>query len=117
MTPPGVATWLLQHFMPACGGEAFIGDLHERYAEGRSRSWFWRQVLFAMGLAAAEEIRRRKGRLLWMVLASVSVALLSVLPHAQSNVLLRVWAALYITAGLAAVLLALAPTRPVEVRP
>lgn len=117
MTPPGLATWLLERVMPACGDEAFIGDLHERYADGRSRSWFWRQVLCAMGLAAAGSVRRRKGRVLWVALTSASLILIAILPSSQSSWLLLTWAAVYITAGFGAVLLALAPARPLRVGP
>lgn len=40
--PPRLATWLLRH------REALAGDLLERYNEGESDRWFWRQVLTAI---------------------------------------------------------------------
>jgi hypothetical protein len=54
--PPRLAIWLLQHL---CSGdsEPLTGDLIERFREGQTRGWFWRQVLAAVALSMSKEIR------------------------------------------------------------
>ena len=52
--PPALATGLLMRFGPQ--DEAFIGDLSEEYGGGRSRGWYWRQVLSAVVLASVRQI-------------------------------------------------------------
>ena len=47
--PPRIATWLLQNFGCGPNQAAVIGDLEEQYRKGRSRTWYWRQVLVALG--------------------------------------------------------------------
>jgi hypothetical protein len=58
--PPTVATWLLRQF--GCGPRngAILGDLMEQYGQGRSRSWYWRQVFMAVGESFITEIRLHK---------------------------------------------------------
>jgi hypothetical protein len=46
--PPRVATWLLEHFGPEQNQEELAGDLLEGYRQGRSKAWYWRQVLPAI---------------------------------------------------------------------
>jgi len=53
--PPRLAEWLLEWIAP--GNEALHGDLAEEMARGRSRAWYWRQVLGAAGAAAAQPVR------------------------------------------------------------
>jgi hypothetical protein len=43
-TPPA-ATWFLKRFGPKPESETVIGDLYEQYQFGRSRIWYWQQVL------------------------------------------------------------------------
>ena len=57
--PPRFAMWLLQHFGPEANQEALAGDLLEGYRHGRSKAWYWRQVL------AAIRWRGHLLRLLW----------------------------------------------------
>jgi signal peptidase I len=52
--PPGLATWLLQHCGSGYRSESMAGDLIEEYHAGRSRAWYWRQVLLAI-LAGARQ--------------------------------------------------------------
>jgi len=42
--PPKLACWLLLH------NEALAGDLVESFGAGKSRGWFWRQVLLAIAV-------------------------------------------------------------------
>jgi hypothetical protein len=56
--PPALAVWLLGRFCPKRNREAITGDLLERFGEGRSAGWFWRQAVAAtvmgpVGFAAA----------------------------------------------------------------
>jgi hypothetical protein len=44
---PRLATWLLRHARPVGDSDALTGDLIERFREGQTRGWFWRQVLIA----------------------------------------------------------------------
>ena len=46
--PPVVATWLLVHFLSGPEQEHIVGDLVEAYRSGRSRIWYWKEVLAAI---------------------------------------------------------------------
>lgn len=48
--PPRAALALLRRYLP--DNEALAGDLVEAFAAGRSRTWFWRQVLLAVAIHA-----------------------------------------------------------------
>jgi putative ABC transport system permease protein len=63
MSPPRLASWLLQRFLDAESAEAISGDLAEEFAArarsggpGAARRWYWRQVL------ASIVARRAPGR-------------------------------------------------------
>jgi hypothetical protein len=57
--PPAVATWVLQHLGAGTHEEALAGDLIEQYARGRSRLWYWQQVLIAIWFARARSFQAR----------------------------------------------------------
>jgi putative ABC transport system permease protein len=52
MTPPALATWLLQRRVPSADQEFLLGDLEERFREiaadrgaSAARRWYWREAL------------------------------------------------------------------------
>jgi hypothetical protein len=57
-TPPRLATALLERLGPR--DEALIGDLVEEYRSGRSSAWYWGQVLTAIVIGTASEVRAHK---------------------------------------------------------
>ncbi len=58
--PPRVATWLLERLASGKKRESLVGDLIEQQRNGRSASWYWRQVLTAILAGAATDIRAHK---------------------------------------------------------
>jgi hypothetical protein len=60
--PPAVATWLLEHLQSGSRNDHITGDLMEAYQHGRSRAWYWKQVLAAIMVSFrfSERIFRRK---------------------------------------------------------
>src|SRR5579863_1179228 len=50
--------WLLRHACPGSHNQALTGDLVEKFREGRSRSWFSKQVLIAIAVGVLGEVRR-----------------------------------------------------------
>lgn len=67
-TPPAFATRLLTLFMDP-GNQALVGDLLEQYSEGRSRWWYWRQVVAAVAQSALGHAREHPMSSLGGVLA------------------------------------------------
>jgi hypothetical protein len=54
--PPAVATWLLEHFRSGSENDYIRGDLMEAYEAGRSRTWYWKEVLAAIVVGFRNEI-------------------------------------------------------------
>ena len=75
--PPALARWSLRRISPKRNREAITGDLLERFREGRSGGWFWRQVLGAILVGASSQLR-----LHWTenCLAAAGTALIGCLP-------------------------------------
>lgn len=48
--PPHLTTWMLAHLMPADHDDALAGDLLESFRAGRSRTWYWHQVMVAIAI-------------------------------------------------------------------
>jgi hypothetical protein len=46
--PPALALWLLRRLCRRRNRDFLTGDLLERFGEGESRVWFWRQVMMAI---------------------------------------------------------------------
>jgi len=58
--PPAVAKWLLQQFGCSPSNAAIIGDMDERYRQGRSRGWYWMEALTAIVGAFLKEVSTHK---------------------------------------------------------
>ena len=71
---PALATALLLRFGPQ--DDSFVGDLAEEYSGGRSRAWFWRQVLAAIVMASVRHVDAHPLRTAMAVATGWSTALL-----------------------------------------
>jgi hypothetical protein len=58
--PPRLASWLLQHLASSPRRDSLAGDLIERYHDGHSAAWYWRQVLWAILAGVARDVRDHK---------------------------------------------------------
>jgi hypothetical protein len=56
-SPPAFATWLLAHFASDYQRDSLVGDLIEQYRQGKSRFWYWKQVVAALVVASAKVLR------------------------------------------------------------
>ena len=54
-SPPFVATWLLKHFLPGSENDHITGDLMEAFHAGRSRIWYWKEVIAAITIGVWKE--------------------------------------------------------------
>jgi hypothetical protein len=85
---PQIATWLLKHLGCSPNKDAVIGDLGERYQKGRTRPWYWRQVLLTIMSQRLNQVRRISGgymRRTIAVVGAVVMALFLVLLQAQAQ--------------------------------
>jgi hypothetical protein len=57
---PPLAVWLLKRGVAGPNAESLAGDLIERYGRGRSRTWMWRQVFFAVAASILADVRQHK---------------------------------------------------------
>jgi hypothetical protein len=77
--PPKLATWLLERLSSGYHRESLEGDLFEQYARGRTRFWYWRQVLIAIFVARKRAVAPRLlnavRRVFFHLMAEVSVVL------------------------------------------
>jgi len=53
--PPFVATWLLKHFLTSSENDHIIGDLMEAFQSGRSRIWYWKEVIAVIVIGGSSE--------------------------------------------------------------
>jgi len=56
--PPIIAAWILHRFGPSPETDAIAGDLIEQYQQGRSRWWYWREVVVAIFRGTWFEVRQ-----------------------------------------------------------
>ena len=63
--PPRLAVWLLKQWASPYRRDSLLGDLLEMYRTGRSRTWYWRQVITALILARARALRFSPAHRLW----------------------------------------------------
>jgi len=59
--PPALATWLLEQARFSTTDGVIAGDLLEEFNRGRSAAWYWRQVLVAIVVGCATEVRHHRG--------------------------------------------------------
>jgi hypothetical protein len=55
--PPRLSTWCLERLAPRHRRESLMGDLRERYQDGRSAWWYRRQVLTTIVVGLAADVR------------------------------------------------------------
>jgi hypothetical protein len=76
--PPRMAVWLLKQWASPYRREALLGDLLEMYRGGRSRTWYWRQVVAALVLARARALQlppgTSAGTALWRLVNALLLA-------------------------------------------
>lgn len=58
--PPRLPTWLLQHLGCGSDNDAVLGDLAERYRQGKTSFWYWKEVAVAIVVSAFNDIRSHK---------------------------------------------------------
>jgi len=71
--PPFVASWILDRFGSAPETEAIAGDLLEQYQQGRSRWWYWREVIVAVVRGAWSGVQQHVLLLLLAIAAACIV--------------------------------------------
>jgi hypothetical protein len=79
--PPRLANWLLRRFASGPKRESLVGDLDEQFARGRSAFWYRRQVLSAILVGVASDVRDHK----LFALQSVMIMLAIVVPWVEST--------------------------------
>lgn len=73
--PPRSAIWFLRHACPGSNNEALAGDLVERFREGRSRGWFWKQVLIAIAVGVFAATRRQWPQVCYAIAGTTTLLL------------------------------------------
>ena len=57
---PANAARLLKRLVPAEDHDVLLGDLDEEYQHGRSRTWYWFQIVAAVAASSWKDIRTHK---------------------------------------------------------
>jgi hypothetical protein len=70
-------TWTSTLLLDLGAQEAFVGDLLEEYASGRSRLWYWQQVLTAIWLLSVRSVGARRTRTLLSVVGGWATLLIA----------------------------------------
>jgi hypothetical protein len=71
--PPTIATWMLEHLTLGRKNEALAGDLLEEFRRGRAATWYWRQVLVAIVVGFAGELRTQWPAICYATLCVIPV--------------------------------------------
>jgi hypothetical protein len=74
--PPRIAVWILKHFGRSPATDAILGDMQERYQQGKTAVWYWRQTFIALltsGFWKLQENDRLVFRTTIPVLRTISV--------------------------------------------
>ncbi len=84
--PPSLAIWWLRHACPGSDNEVLTGDLIERFREGQTRGWLWRQVLIAFALGLLGEIRRHWPHFCYAIAGGVMTWFSFVVTNSKSGI-------------------------------
>lgn len=76
LNPPRSAIWLLQHLCTGSHNQALTGDLVEKLRGGRSRGWFWKEVLIAIAVGVLGEVQRHWPHFTYAIAGTTIAALL-----------------------------------------
>ena len=88
--PPELAIWLLKHVCPG-DQEALTGDLVERFCEGRSPGWVWKQVLVAIAIAMLTGIRRHWPQITYALAGSAMILAAPANAYLRAQALAHWW--------------------------
>lgn len=69
--PPSIASWILKHLTPGPCNEALVGDLVEQFRCGRSKAWYWHQVLSTIATGCIRAVANHRIVLLYSVVWSM----------------------------------------------
>jgi hypothetical protein len=90
--PPRLATWLIEQLGRGSKTQSLIGDLSEQYAEGRSASWYWRQILAALAIEFADSAREHGLSFASAVVLAYAAVHVSDIPGpVMRHLLVRMW--------------------------
>ncbi len=84
---PRLASWLLRRFVAGPQRESLIGDLDEQFVRGRSSFWYWRQVLSAILVFVARDLREQPR----LAISSVILTWAIVITWVESTLALYRW--------------------------
>jgi len=73
--PPRLARWLLERFGRTLRLGSLVGDLDEEHADGRSRAWYWRQVVGALVVGYSRAFRTHSISFILAVAAGCAVTI------------------------------------------
>jgi hypothetical protein len=83
--PPPLAHWMLEHLTLGSDSDALTGDVLEEFHAGRSRLWYWREVLLAIAVGFLREVRRRRSILTFALLWTIPTPALQICCHRLLN--------------------------------
>jgi len=96
--------------------EELIGDLLEEIAHGRSRWWFYQQLIGLYGVAFAAQARRRARLTPSVVAIALGAVLLGGLSIASAGSVMVAWLGFYLVAGTLSLFAHMAARAQVDVR-